>query len=542
MPEVLLLDKNYVALNIIGWKKTLKLLVNGKAEPVHNGQKPKIIPYAKGNFIIPSVVRLLTSVPWRAHPASVKFTRKNVIIRDNMTCFTPNMLVLMSNGSFVPIKEIKIGDKIIDGFGKEQIVEFVNKEYVNKIIYEIRKIGNGDSIFATPDHPFLIYENNNYIWKSARELTTNDYLCEPKIFIPKNKIINQIDLFDFCRSKYLKMFGNGMIKHYSGKPINRIIRCNNNLGRLIGYFLSEGSVCKNTTTFSFNIIEKEYHTDVIMLVKEIFGINSAVHNFPDRHTTVIVCCSSIMAKFFKNLCLLTGEKRVLNKNYSIDFLHGILSGISRGDGNFNKKLYRCTIMLSVQNLIRDLFIISNICGIYPTLSKTGIRKDGRIYKSVIFNAENFNAISKIANLNFEKYASNLKKSDRLFNLNHILAKVSRINSVEYNGLVYNLQISGSNSFVVNNTSVHNCQYCGSKVNKAEITIDHIVPVSRGGQSTFQNCVVCCMKCNNTKADRTPSEVQMTLLYKPGQPSFADLYRNHLTDIPEEWKIYIMGLR
>ena len=88
----------------------------------------------------------------------------------------------------------------------------------------------------------------------------------------------------------------------------------------------------------------------------------------------------------------------------------------------------------------------------------------------------------------------------------------------------------------------NCQYCGEKVSKGEVTIDHIVPTSRGGQSSFTNCVVCCMRCNNEKGNKTPAEANMTLLYKPGQPSFAALYRNYLTDLPEEWKIYIMGMK
>src|SRR5271157_5816509 len=89
---------------------------------------------------------------------------------------------------------------------------------------------------------------------------------------------------------------------------------------------------------------------------------------------------------------------------------------------------------------------------------------------------------------------------------------------------------------------YGCQYCGKKVSKAEVTIDHVLPLSRGGQSTFQNCVVCCMRCNNTKADRTPIEAGMALLLKPAQPSFANLFRNYLVNLPEEWKLYIMGAK
>jgi 5-methylcytosine-specific restriction endonuclease McrA len=85
-----------------------------------------------------------------------------------------------------------------------------------------------------------------------------------------------------------------------------------------------------------------------------------------------------------------------------------------------------------------------------------------------------------------------------------------------------------------------CQYCGEKVGKNSVTIDHVIPKSRGGTTDFLNCVISCSKCNGIKADRTPVEAGMKLLHKPRQPSFYTLYRNYLHDSPEEWKLYIMG--
>ena len=86
----------------------------------------------------------------------------------------------------------------------------------------------------------------------------------------------------------------------------------------------------------------------------------------------------------------------------------------------------------------------------------------------------------------------------------------------------------------------NCQYCGQKVSKSAITIDHIIPRSRGGESNFTNCVVSCMRCNSIKADKTLAEAELKLLNRPRQPSFYTFYRNYLKGAPEEWKIYVMG--
>jgi 5-methylcytosine-specific restriction endonuclease McrA len=61
---------------------------------------------------------------------------------------------------------------------------------------------------------------------------------------------------------------------------------------------------------------------------------------------------------------------------------------------------------------------------------------------------------------------------------------------------------------------HQCQYCSSK---KDLSLDHIIPKSRSGKSTWENIVVACVKCNLKKADRTPQEAGMKLLKKPVKP-------------------------
>ena len=51
-----------------------------------------------------------------------------------------------------------------------------------------------------------------------------------------------------------------------------------------------------------------------------------------------------------------------------------------------------------------------------------------------------------------------------------------------------------------------CKYCGKKFPKEELTIDHIVPIARGGRSTRGNMVVCCFDCNQKKKYLTPAEM------------------------------------
>lgn len=78
-----------------------------------------------------------------------------------------------------------------------------------------------------------------------------------------------------------------------------------------------------------------------------------------------------------------------------------------------------------------------------------------------------------------------------------------------------------------------CAYCGAVFKKADLTRDHIIPSSKGGKDTWENCVTACYHCNQWKADRTPEEADMKLLYVAYVPSFNEALilsnRNLLAD-------------
>ena len=64
---------------------------------------------------------------------------------------------------------------------------------------------------------------------------------------------------------------------------------------------------------------------------------------------------------------------------------------------------------------------------------------------------------------------------------------------------------------------HVCQYCHKRFSKSELTIDHVLPRSRGGADTWQNLVLACVKCNHKKSNLTPGEAHMNLLRPPSAP-------------------------
>ena len=68
-----------------------------------------------------------------------------------------------------------------------------------------------------------------------------------------------------------------------------------------------------------------------------------------------------------------------------------------------------------------------------------------------------------------------------------------------------------------------CQYCGVQPGGEELTIDHVIPRSQGGTSTWENCVLSCVACNKREADRTPGQAGMRLHKVPVRPAWKPIY-------------------
>jgi len=68
---------------------------------------------------------------------------------------------------------------------------------------------------------------------------------------------------------------------------------------------------------------------------------------------------------------------------------------------------------------------------------------------------------------------------------------------------------------------HVCAYCGRRFRFDDLTREHIVPVSRGGQDSWMNCITACRSCNGHKGSRTPEQAGMSLMYLPYVPSLHE---------------------
>ena len=85
---------------------------------------------------------------------------------------------------------------------------------------------------------------------------------------------------------------------------------------------------------------------------------------------------------------------------------------------------------------------------------------------------------------------------------------------------------------------YTCQYCAVGYTPKELTIDHVVPRSRGGPNSWTNCVTSCEDCNTKKANRTPQECGLTLLKEPRMPKWTPIAGMLPVTRPDSWDKFL----
>lgn len=123
--------------------------------------------------------------------------------------------------------------------------------------------------------------------------------------------------------------------------------------------------------------------------------------------------------------------------------------------------------------------------------------------------------------------SKLHTVDREFSIPAVVRLQNYVN-VPYRGV----ELTRANIF---KRDAHQCQYCGSP---KDLSIDHVLPRSRGGGSNWKNLVTACKPCNARKGDYTPEEANMPLANEPFKPSYLMFLRDFSGFKYEEWKPYL----
>jgi hypothetical protein len=138
--------------------------------------------------------------------------------------------------------------------------------------------------------------------------------------------------------------------------------------------------------------------------------------------------------------------------------------------------------------------------------------------------------------------SDLSIASKLDNEKYIICQKFKILAPEviilkdYDTLVRrDARFSRRNIFMRDN---YTCQYCYKKFSAKKLNIDHVIPSSRGGDTSWENVALSCLNCNTKKAAKTPKEAGMKLLKIPAKPKWSALQCQLGPNLPNSWKSFV----
>ncbi|MFQ5767337.1 MAG: HNH endonuclease [Acidobacteriota bacterium] len=129
------------------------------------------------------------------------------------------------------------------------------------------------------------------------------------------------------------------------------------------------------------------------------------------------------------------------------------------------------------------------------------------------------------------------RDDRVTTPSHAIRVPRVVLLVHYDRLPrYDVRFTRKNIFYRDR---NRCQYCAVRFRSRDLNLDHVIPLSRGGRSTWENVVCACLRCNMLKGNRLPQEAGMKLFRQPTRPRWHPLARIRLSSRRYEiWRNFL----
>ncbi|MBI4163572.1 MAG: hypothetical protein HY512_01805 [Candidatus Aenigmarchaeota archaeon] len=384
-----------------------------------------------------------------------KLTVAQITTKDAPTwcagCVLPNTIV-HKNPSTDVIENIQIGDKVLALDGKYHEVYEVLKHRHQGEMFVIKSKCFGESV-TTPEHPVLIvkrekfgHHNKTFLqeWTEAEKIKKGDYLIYP---IPKTT--EDLDEIELPLDKKLM--------NRKSKNLPHKISLTSDLLRVFGYYIAEGSAHNRHLNFTFNIKEKKYVEEIKTLFKKTFDLVATVKEIVEKSTLDVNIHHTPLIRVFEQwfgngaqnkkishfLMLLPKQKQ-----------KELIKGMWRGDGYVGRKKagYKTISKLLTEQL--KMLLLRQ--GIVPSISVNRAYKNHKqSYNIEITGKRNLERLASILEI---KVGFDIQERYPRYVLtdNYVYMPVRSVETFNYNGLVYNLEVRDVQSYVTENAILHNC--------------------------------------------------------------------------------------
>lgn len=370
-------------------------------------------------------------------------------------CFPSGTKIICDN-TIKNIENVMVGDKVFSSDGKLNIVNNLIRRKIDDDLINIKSYFNNIPLISTCEHPYLVWRPSKKCPYAFRTNCTPSCNNKNKGNCPehyKKDNVNWVNAGDIVKGDYISI------------PILKINNFdtpyNKDMMRLFGYYLSEGNINKKgySIRFTFNSKEEDYICDVENVFFKNFNKKGKRYYNKFNSCTITVCGKDIV-NVFREFGIGAHNKTIPSWVFGLYDkikIEQLLLGYYRGDGCFSTG----RISTVSENLAYQIRLLFGMIGIATGFSKF----NRKLKKNVTINGYKISAqktsyqisISKLNNNNINFFKNDSKNHYKCFITDsHIFYLVKKVNKERKNTMVYNLSVSGNNTYNVHGYSVHNC--------------------------------------------------------------------------------------
>lgn len=405
-------------------------------------------------------------------------------------CLLPDSMILGEN--FVPkrIDAVSEGNDVLTHSGEFHKVTEVKKRLYSGTVYHIQPWYFRPGLVTTPEHPYYAIKTIKKCpstgdicrpstahlrlckrkeclgykpgWINAEDLTTGDVLVYPR----SRAVKSQSHMFLEVNGRVGSLVHAGGTR---GRVLANKMKITSSLGRLVGYYLAEGSTdATNSFSFCFSEKEQEYIDDVIQLVKNIFHIDHyRIYRRKQSKGLEIAFYSKLHARWFAHHCYILGQKHSASSKAIPAALFQAdeavqaecLRGWFRGDHGYTTSR---VLTNQIKAVCLHLGIIPSIIidSVQHHANRGNHVHNGRVIHANhdLYQFNNFSYFEDTFDLKKEMPRSQTKieRKHGWIDEDNVYLPIKDITKREYEGDVYNLEVEKDHSYVTEYAAVHNC--------------------------------------------------------------------------------------
>ena len=341
------------------------------------------------------------------------------------SCFVANTKILTNNG-YKDIQDVDLNDLLLTHTGKFQQINNLQQKVTSNNLYNFKIKYHPNIIISTPEHPFYIREK---IPINSKTKKTSHSFGEPKWKHAKD--ISQNDLFGM-------IINNNQIIPELSLSKNKIILDKPEYWFLIGYFIGSNGWITNNSIY-FNILENDDMDYIFFKIKTVTQIYFHTKN---KYNTTFISNDLVMIELIKKLLNHSNEFTITEwiHDAPVPLLEQFIEGYQKSQA-YSIKNYYTTTSLNIALGLQRLYL-----------------KLGKILSVLITKYSQSNPYNQV-NYQIEGFINPKKQNKFCFIENNYAWYSSRyiISNQSLNEKVYNFEVANDNSYIVENTIVHNCQ-------------------------------------------------------------------------------------